>query len=159
MAHPRARPSLLVLTLVLACGPDEKDEPEPEVMHCAELPEELGVLRAIIDLDESAITIAIADETNLECSGPSTRWTGRLQLPPDIAPGAYALSESPPSLYVFDYTIPSCMGSQSFGIDRYATGTVTISSVQAGCVAGEIEAVDEADDANTFKGAFAAEPR
>lgn len=128
-------------------------------MACAELPDDLPQLRASIEPDEPAITISMAHEQKLECL-TDNMWTGTLQLPENIAPGTYELSESPPSLYVRDFQILSCMGSQSYGIDMYATGTVTITSVAADCLAGEIDAETvDADDSNEFRGAFAAEPR
>ena len=151
---------LLLMTLVFGCGPeDEKEEPEPEVEYCAELPEGAYVLQSSLEPDEPAITIAVAEVSSSEC-GAATHWNGTLLLPADIAPGTHTLSEDPPSLYLYEYTIPSCMGSQSFGLNQYATGTVTISSVAAGCVAGEINAASFSDGGGDtpHKGAFAAEP-
>lgn len=157
---------LLAFGLTLSCGGggDEGEGGEseggesttgPEVMTCAELPEGSIVLAGFIDTDEPALSIGLARPSGDDCTPP--QWSGALVLPADVVPGTYDLSEAAPSLYIRDYFIGDCMNGQSGPVEEFTTGTITVLSVAADCVAAEIDAMTSNGDG--YFGVFAAEPR
>ena len=111
------------LALILACGPDDKNDGTAEggttgsgEMTCAELPAGKIVLDASLDAGEPPLTIAVTSWIDMSCGLRS--WNGTLRLPEAITPGTYDLSDQSPSLFVDEDAVGTPQSQQSCRLDR-----------------------------------------
>lgn len=174
---------LVPLALLLACGPDDKNDTTADggstggdastgadastggastgavttggEMTCAELPAGKIVLDASLDATEPPLTIAVISWIDKSCGLQA--WTGTLKLPEDVTPGTYDLSDQPPSLFVEDEAVGTCEEQQSAGVAEFMVGTVEVLSSTDDCLVVELNA-DRAvmgGMAATYRGVFA----